>query len=96
MYIYISLSLRAYIHYPEKFVALHWKQVWNKIEVILLIGKWRCRDFVFIDGWPNLEIVYEHKFRIFYTKLKVEKNQKLGLTIGFVGREKSKEKMLMR
>ena len=38
-----------------------------------------------------------NKFRNLYTKLKVEKNQKLGLTIGFVGREKSKEKkMLMR
>ena len=36
-----------------------------------------------------------NKFRNLYTKLKVEKNQKLGLTIGFVGKEKSKE-MLMR
>ena len=38
-----------------------------------------------------------NKFRNLYTKLKVEKNQKLELTIDFVGREKSKEKkMLMR
>ena len=36
-----------------------------------------------------------NKFRNLYTTLKVEKNQKLGLAIGFVGREKSKEKKML-
>ena len=36
-----------------------------------------------------------NKFRNLYTKLKVEKTKKIGFTIGFVGREKSKEKKML-